>query len=547
MRKVKWVVVDIVLIITLVITLFVPAIYANNTNKNVSYDSVVYLDNNQNDKNPSSLTAQVDAGLKRASYCCPVPIEQFMITDAYASLDEATHLRIEEKLNKHKKQKTEQQQRADDVLLTIEDASLVEKYGIKFIPSKEAPLNEYRYDISQSNEPTRTTCDLYVSGLSCSLGSKPIPINKSTTFSFAMGNNGSVGAVGTILLLYVDVGSASTYIGLLTFGTFPANYNQNFAIALTFGLSWQGGSKVLRLEAQTSTPDSNLGNNTTSKSFIWQNNLDLAVYTLLKSPGPAGKMTGTSPYSFSFDIVNFGLDNTATKTYALVEVRDFASGSLLYNDKLYLPTLKPGQKVNVQFPVQVNRSGVYKINAIAGDDVNDDTDPDDNVIWDKYTCIPDGCGTWFASLACDKTDIRISVNDTKITLASVQSAANQWNGISSHINISSVGEYLPISTCTIVSGPVANSSGGLFTPSLISLSDYIGGIIIINNAPHGSGAWFDRYVLVHEIGHLVSLHHPHEANPICADYAAMQYDTKGLWSDTVTEHDKIALRNKWGN
>lgn len=62
---------------------------------------------------------------------------------------------------------------------------------------------------------------------------------------------------------------------------------------------------------------------------------------------------------------------------------------------------------------------------------------------------------------------------------------------------------------------------------------------------HEFSVWLDSHTLRHEIGYLLSLHHPHEYNPACYDDTVMHYNAE-LQKDYVTEHDKRALKKQWG-
>jgi len=534
------------LIILLTISPFSHEIIANNTSntvKSIPYDNIVHFN-----ETPISVKDIDEVYQEKATFTKPSPVDQFIQTKEFSLIDEATRFVYEDRFNQFTIHASEKRQKVEDIVVTIGDTTLANISGIQFISAKEVSITEYYQGIPQTNESTRTTCDLDISKLRCALGASPIPINKATIFYFTLGNKGSIGAVGTICSIYVD----NVYIGMLTFGTFPANYSDTFAISLTFGSSWRGGKKELKLDAQTSTTDSNPNNNIVKDQFTWQQNLDLAVYYISKSPLPNDPFIGTAPYIINFIVVNFGLDSTANNTYALIEIRNVID-KLLYSDKLYLPSIPPGQQTTVSFPVQINRSGDYMAYAIAGDDVNADLDPNDNKIWRSYKCVPDGCGIWHLSLILNNTDIWISVNDSRLNVDDVNFAGTQWNMITSKIQINAIGANLPQSTCNVIVAQLPDARGGQFQPfTKPGTHTYTGGLIEINEQNYDSlGNLVVEYdfllkVLTHEIGHLVSLNHPHEVNKLCHDDSAMQYDFS-IWTSVVTEHDRKAMRIKWGN
>ena len=105
------------------------------------------------------------------------------------------------------------------------------------------------------------------------------------------------------------------------------------------------------------------------------------------------------------------------------------------------------------------------------------------------------------------------------------------------------GANLSNPTCSIIIESLPGDVAGQFTPNSILL--YSGGVIALDTG-FGNDPTTDMEILTHEIGHLVSLHHPHESNPQCCDDAVMQYDPN-LVKPFVTAHDRAALIKKWGN
>jgi hypothetical protein len=220
----------------------------------------------------------------------PIPIEQLLLSGNVASFDIETQNAIEEKLS-------DRQKRIDNASLfcnaeyTIEIVDFSfntdEKIEVQIISNEEILLEEYDYlfvndDIAAKERSSiirlssNSNCDLYVKDLYNSNGTQPFLIAAPYNFTFTIGNNGLLDAVGVACTVYLD----NDYAGAINVGTIPAYVSGTITIAVTVGNGGYGGARTLKISAGTLTPDLNKSNNQKTGAFIWRKNVDMASINL---------------------------------------------------------------------------------------------------------------------------------------------------------------------------------------------------------------------------------------------------------------------------
>lgn len=504
------------------------------------YGDIVYLNNYSGDDLRDEIV------IESIKFSQPMPIEEFLASEDAASLSPETRREIEEKLEVGKSPNNEAVQFSNSAY-TIDVVDFTfepdEKIDVSIIPAGEMTLKDYVYlfrpeflaeEGSNSGVSASSQCDLYVNNLYSSSGSQPFAINSPYNFTFTIGNSGPADAAGVTCDVYLD----NDYAGALNFGTIPANTSGNVTIAISVGYGGYGGLRTLKINAGTLTPDSSYLNNGISRAFTWKKNVDLVTDDLQNHTSGDTPFEATISQVYSVLVFNYGKD---TATSPCAELKVYSNNNLLLTDEFDLPEL-PERYVSVlSWNQSIYRSGHYTFQVTSKDRIDTvDADPSDNTIAKTFECIPDGCGiSSLYTLVGDTTNISLSVIDSRLDVSDVASAAQEWNGITREIHIEIVERDLLNPTCTITVSEASLGNGGYFRPNF--LPNYTGGrIVIICDNPDS------RHVMVHEIGHLVSLLHPHEDNPLYYDDSSMQYNLS-LWKDYVTPHDKRALIKKWGN
>ena len=258
----------------------------------------------------------------------------------------------------------------------------------------------------------------------------------------------------------------------------------------------------------------------------------------------------------SFDAVigNFGNATASPYIYLFIDGFRVAHGNL--------PLLPAGSAMEVGFGNLVFRtSGVVSFEIRVRERFLQDMNLIHNTMRRNFTIQPDGCGLWSRRLIGNTRNISFSVNDPRIDTNLVRAATDDWNGISSNVNFSTVGVNLSNPTASIATEVLPSMYGGRFIPNTIS-GNFTGGVIQVNRynwehgIPHVVHVTVMRdIVLRHEIGHLLGLHHPVDAHDpevtanIHCRYPAVMHDMNRMLcsvSPRVTNHDMRALINQHG-
>ena len=404
--------------------------------------------------------------------------------------------------------------------------------------------------------PSSTLADLAIWDLLTN-SQPPLAFNVQHRFSFVLLNMGGSPAHNTAFRIYLD-GQFLLSQHLGTVGPWDGGIGSFF---ITVPSGNPGGLREVRVTVSTSSPQSNLANNVVSGWFRWMPTVPPAQFVDLrmvqlesKNPQPLHAFVRQS---FDAVIGNSGNAVASPHVYLIVNGNTLASGPLW--------PLPAGYVQIVTFSdLMLAPTGFYQFEVRVRERTLEDRNLHLNSIQRTFVFHADGCGHFRFRLIGDTRNITLSVDDHRILTGLVQDAANDWNGISSNINISRVGTHLSNPTATLEIGIVASGAGASFTPN--TFGNYTGGRIVLNIDPWNAGGYritsdvWRRYVLRHEIGHLLSLQHPNDihdpdvrnGNLYCG-YPAVMQTIRDQWpyttriSDAITNHDIHALINRHGS
>ncbi len=527
-------------LITLMVTnLFPLNAMADIMSKTSIYDDIVYLkeappEHANSLLEDADLLEAITAGSAIISE--PVAIEELLPSKQSASPGDSTAKTIQDGLKAEA-----------DFSIVVEIGDII----FKAIPENEINIVQSEQKEMPSNKvsiASADSCDIFARDLVVKPGANyPFIMGEAAYMQFVIGNYGPDTAMGVGFSVYVNNMPADSY----STGVLPGNTQGIVPISVNLS-GGAAGDYTVRIVASAAAPvDANTGNNETSNSFQWLVNsalVDLGIRygEIINSTSGSAPFETTATQWYQFYVINYGPGATSSPYARLTVVKSDDSG-ILYSEPLGLPSIPAGYGCTVNWPLNINSSGIYNFTASVYDENRTDPDLGDNYAYNTFTCIPDGCGIWAKTLNCDTRNISISIIDPSIDLADVQAAASDWNGITSQIHISTVGRNLSNPTCIMYLGVVEDGFRGEFIENDKPNTYYSGGTIIINRATYNMPGYefVDDHVIRHEIGHLISLNHPHMHNPLCEDKAVMQYKAN-CFSATVTEHDRQALINKWG-
>ena len=569
----------LLLALLIIMSPFSLVMVAESEKYEIKYDEVVYLDIHEN---TNLMQEEYVVGIGEPIVSEPIPIEDLLDSEcieieAYQKFREKYMISREWVDNadrlinpEYKVEIGELDYTIDegmDVRFLSEDELLCEEYDYLFENNQAIGIAQLSQKDRISSSMTRTSsnpsCDVYVKGLYNSSGQQPpFKINEAYEFSLELGNNGQIAAANVVAKIYMD----NVLMGVLNVGSIPASARYDMQVYVTLGYGANGGWHLLRIEASTTTPDANPNNNAVSASYQWVQNVDLAVLSLINSTSGNTAFETTATQDFKVVVANFGPD-TAYSPYIDLDI--FENSINRYSDRFYYHSLPYLTGVQVSWPLYISRSGNYRFEASAYDLYVDDVYMDDNMLPAYFTCIPDGCGASSHTLRTyDNNNLILSVNDQRISVTDVQDARNQWNGISSYINIGTVSQNNPNAVCDIKVDHLNNDEVGRFTYSYNAFGVYQGGTISIAEGCYDANGnyvydgnsgnssyrthWL-MYTLIHEIGHLISLDEVEYANSLCNDYSVMftdgplhVQDVNSPKTHYVTPHDIKSLISKWG-
>lgn len=399
-------------------------------------------------------------------------------------------------------------------------------------------------------------------------GNQPYPSNANTKVEVGLNNIGSASATNVVVSLYLD--------GTLK-GKFMIEGTLNPGDSGTFYCTANilGGTHTLKMianEDRTIT-ESNYTNNTKETTRTWADCIALSVDAFRPEDG-SGDGVVRDPKVFEFAFANRGnitahdvkliykVNGSTVKTSTMsVSPRKILSGTIPFT------FLKYG-KYKVEFFVEPDSSqtDITPNNDAKGYTVNMDYDVETfSGRWKN----PKDLGAKF-----DASAIQFFNREDTISLSIAASCFGVWNGIDSkvsfgHITKSTYDEdvfivddtnqldypvyirayddsYFPVISPDvkvlaathhyILSGGTSIKKVGPYDPVNWDLA-----VIKINRDTFSTLDTSDqKRTLSHELGHSLGLAHPE-----CQDRALMRQTTDSLRSNSITDHDRYSLREKY--
>jgi len=526
--------------------------------------------------NSSGASVVVEEGIMEFSE--PISIEQ-LLAERADILDTESITALESMLEES------QMEYADQLRDSVHEIGSDSIFGIPEVEISDfefefLPLNElvdmlelddfigYRFPLDQGGiesydslvvEPLSIQANLAVWDLLTN-SQPPLSFDVPHRFSFALLNMGGSPAHNTAFRIYLD-GRFLLSQSLGTVGPWDGGIGSFF---ITIPSGNPGGLREVRVTVSTSSPQSSIANNVVSGFFLWRPTVPTTQFVDLrmvqlesKNPQPLRAFVRQS-----FDAVIGNSGNAVASPYVYLIV----NGSTLASGPLW--PLPAGYVQIVTFSdLMLGHTGFFQFEVRVRERTLEDRNLHLNSIQRTFAFHADGCGFFRFRLIGDTRNIILSVDDHRVMTSLVQDAANDWNGISSNINISRVGANIAqapgISVTRIETEILGDEIGGIFTPN--TFGNYTHGRILFHRdfwdrdlAIFPRDVW-RRYLLRHEIGHLLSLHHPNcihdinvrDGNPYCRYPAVMQI-VRDYWpqtafiSDRITNHDIHALINRHG-
>ena len=513
----------------------------------------------------------------------PFSVEDFIHTEYFASMDLESRREFESKLEAFTSEVSGRAEQGADydyplvfdfsyeiVWDVMPDVELESYYDSNIYQESMQELNGIEeidvFDMQQVQPLDVFAADLRVLNLRTT-GRPPLTFGTRYDFTFLIQNLGRANAANTVVRLYLGLG----HIGTINLGTIPANAqgNVNFSFGLSVGD--QGGPRMLTARASTTTHDINPNLSYTASIIEWQPTvqfIDLAVHDL------SNRTSGSQPFrvgdtqTFQVVIVNWGNIASDAPIFTVL-----VNGGSIGLTNVNLPRLPAGHGVNFPFAITTNRSGNFDFTASTRDRNRRDIDYRNNELSRRFVSIPDGCGYNWRRFGGDANNITLNLKYPDLNANNMQTWARQWNGIVDGVRITNVSHNLNNATTYVVVAEMTEDNYfyrpgrrylfGYFQPLNSNiLGRHRNGRIWLNerywyNTPPTLQPNFHRGLVIHEVGHLLGLGHPHDwrdgGNTDCIDYAVMQSPVldqnnrvqRGLWATNVTEHDREALRRRF--